>query len=348
MTFPYQLGIGDPTASEPSQDVTLFESWELERNFDDGCTFTFNVPGDSPAAALLVEMATDVWIYDRGVADQRFRIVEVEQEWDDDGDDRALVTAVCYRRLLASRHVWAPLDFSSTSQGLILWGLYQHTQALPGGDWGVTLGDPGPSIPRDRSYVVGQNLLEMAVNLSEVVNGPSFDVDPLKQLLVSQPGLRPVLQQPIQLGANARRIRRPSGAAEFGNAAIGFGDTEATAPAFAESTDIATDPRGRWERTVSRSSVTEQSTVQDYADGLVEEAQSPPTIWHAELHLDRFLADTAHKVGDFIEIVEPRSTVVASGDPSNSVMTQVLTQLISADADGNVIVEISAIEAEPS
>lgn len=344
MRFPFTLAVGSSAGSEPEQEVVEFESWTLERNLDDGCQVVWTMDGGSAAARVVSELASDVWLYDGGVLDQRFRIIDVTQEWTEDGFDLVTVTAACYRRLLASRHVWSPLSFSAVSQGLILWGLYEHTQALPGGDWGVTLGDPGPVVTRDRDYEVGANLLELAVNLSQVIDGLLFDVNPEMELVVSQAALQPVAGHPVAVGGNASSLLRPSGAAQFANAGIGFGDEEATVPSFAEAPDVATDPRGRWERMFGNPSTTEQATVAEYAAALVTNGRSPAVLWEFTIDPDRYQGDSRYQIGNFVRVVQPASTVAPVGPPPTEVWVQVLTQTIEATGDGGVTVAYTAFE----
>lgn len=344
MAFPYTLAIGSRLGSAPEQPVVEFTSWQLERNLDDGCQITWTMSGDSAAGRIISELASDAWLYLHGVLDQRFRVTSLSQQWDADGRDLVEVTAVCYRRLLGARHVWSPLSFPATSQGLILWGLYEHTQAQAGGDLGVTLGDPGPVVLRDRNYEVGANLLELATNLQQVIGGPVYDITANLELVVTLPSLLPVRAQPVQIGTNAKRIARPSGADLFANAGISTGDELATEPAFAEAADVATDPRGRWERVVGNPSITEQITVQTYADGVVAEGRSPAALWEYDIAPDRFFGDSAFRIGDFVEVAQPRSTVALLGDPTPRVWTQVLTQAVEVTADGGVEVTYVAVE----
>lgn len=335
----YQLFVGPSTSAVPVQEVTLFDSWQLDRNIDDGCTLSFVMPGNSPAGVLVDELSWDIWLYLDGQTDQRFRIVELERSWDGDGRHDVSVDAVCYRRIFASRHLNTNLSFSNVSQGLILWDLIQHTQGLTGGDLGVTLGNSGPNILRTREYEAGSNILELAVNLSQVQNGLTWDVDENLALQVSTFTSYPFRAQPVVLGANAKRIVKPSGAALFANAVLVTGDSQSTSLVIEETADLGTDPRGRWERFQAFSSVVQQTQLQEQADGLLEETNSPAIMWEFEVEPKRFFGDSDYELGDFLSLVEPGGSTV---------QVQVLTQSISQSADGDVSVTYNAVQvSEP-
>lgn len=331
----YQLYIGPSSGSVPTQEVTVFDAWSLDRNIDDGCTISFTVPGNSPAGALIEELSYDVWLYLDGQVDQRFRVLELQRAWDEDGRHDVAVSAVCYRRILAARHLVTDLSYAATSQGTILWNLIQHTQAQTGGNLGITLGTAGPSVLRDREYDAGSNILELAVNLSQIQGGLTWDINEDLELVVSRFSDYPVRSQPVILGGNARRIIKPSGAALFANAVLVAGDQEATTLVVEEDAGLSVDPRGRWERFQSFSSVVLQATLQEHADGLLEEANSPAVVWEFEIDPVRFFGDSDYALGDFVTLVEPGGPLVP---------VQVLTMSVSQSADGEVTVVYNAVQ----
>lgn len=331
----YQVFIGPSSGSVPVQEVSIFDRWVLERNIDDGCSISFIIPGTTPAGQIIEELSYDVWLYLDGSPDQRFRIFELEKSWDEDGRHDISVSAVCYRRIFASRHLTTPLSFSNVSQGAILWGLIDHTQNLLNGDLGITIGSLGPSIPRTREYDAGSNILELAVNLSQIDNGLTWDVDENLELQVSTFSNYPLRAQPIVLGGNARRISKPSGASLFANAVLVAGDNQSTSLEIREAPQLASDPRGRWERFQSFPSATDQQTLIEHADGLLDESNSPSVIWDIEIDPDRFFSDSDYALGDMVRLIEP-------GGPEHFV--QILTQSISQSADGDIVVSYNAVD----
>jgi hypothetical protein len=338
----FTLAIG-PT-SGPVQQVTDFDSWQLDNNLDDGCSIQFSLRGNSVAAQLIDELATDVFLYRGSTLYQRFRVVAVSQDWGPDGDDVVAVSAACYRRILKSRHVRSVLSYSATSQGVIVWNLIQHAQAATNGNLGITLGSAGPVVARDREYLPGQNIFDAITEMTQIDNGLTWNIDPSLQLVISQPSLYPVIAMPCELGVVARRMSRPSSADKFGNVSIITGDSMTTTPYIAEAPGLALDPRGRWEKFRAISAVKEQSQLVELGDGLLEESISPVSIWRIEMEPSRYFADAEYVLGDIITVVQPRSTVYPVGSPAPTFQAQVISRNVSEDADGQTRVIITAVE----
>ena len=352
MSVPYTLAIGPASGTTPTQPVTIFESWNLSRNLDDGCSLTMSLPGDSLAGVLMRELETDFWLYLNNVLQDRFRIVAIDQEWREDGEVSLSVTAVCYRRLLAARHVLSTLTYTGVSQGDIVWNLVQHTQGQTNGNLGITLGSTGPNIPRDRTYLPGQNILEAISDLTRIDGGLTWDIDANLQLQVSTPDAYPLRAQPAQLGVNVRNLARPSGADLFGNVALVTGDAQFTTLEVETALNLATDPRGRWEKYAAFPQEAQQSSLNEQARGMMDQAQSPAVIWKMDIVPERFFGDSDYALGDFVFLVHPAVVVPGSPDPtvpylvrpSYKVLTQILTVDIAVNADGNVVVGASAIQ----
>lgn len=344
----YTIAVGPCSGSGPTQELAFYQSWTLDKNFDDGCTFSFTVPGYAPEVAAISELDTDVWVYRSGVLNQRFRIVAVNQSWGPSGEDVVSVQAVCYRRLLATRYLQTPLTFIQVSQGDIIWQLIQHTQATTNGNLGITLGSAGPSVLRDRSYEQGQNILDIIVDLTNVIGGPTWDIDQNLQLIVSRADLYPFNSAPVVLGATARALSRPSSASKFGNVALVSGNQTSTTDVIVQSSTLATDPRGRWERRASYPSVVLQSTLVDHAQGLVTSLQSPTSVWQIDVVPERYYGDAQYKMGDYVEIVQPASTAAPIGTPAIKMYGQVLAVQVQQDADGDEQIDMRVIEIGPS
>lgn len=340
----YTIAVGPYIGAGPTQELTFYTSWSLDKNLDDGCTFSFTIPGYVPEAAAISELDTDVWVYRAGVLDDRFRIVAINQSWGPSGEDVLSVQAVCYRRLLAARYVQTPLRFDQVSQGQIIWELIQHTQATTNGDLGITAGSLGPTVLRDRSYEVGQNILDIIVDMTNVIGGPTWDIDANLQLVVSRSDLYPLNPAPLVLGATVEAFQRPSAASKFGNATVVSGNNQSTLPVIAESPTLTTDPRGRWERRASYPSVVLQNTLQNHAEGLLTDLQSPSAIWQVDVVPSRFFGDGQYKLGDFVEIVQPASTAAPIGPPAVSVFGQVLAIQVQQAANGAVDVSMRVLE----
>lgn len=348
----FVVAVGQSSGSTPSQVLTVFDAWNLDRNIDDGCTFSFSCPGNSVAGVQIAELATDIWLYQQSVLVDRFRVVEVTQTWDQDGRDTVNVVGVCYRRILASRHVVSPLTYTATSQGDIVWGLIQHTQAQVNGNLGITLSSAGPSVLRDRTYIVGTNILEAITELATVENGIAWEINADLELTVTQPSLFNLKPQPVVLGTNALSITRPSGAPLFANTALVAGDNTSTVIEIASAPSLPTDTRGRWEKFRGLPTETSQAALQEQALGLLQQANSPAIKWSFEIEPSRYFIDSDYELGDYVLIKKPDSVVPSGSNPTipsytaigGVVATQVVTQSIRLTADGALQVQMSAVQ----
>jgi hypothetical protein len=341
---PFTLAVGDYTLSAPEGQVIDFEEWTLTNNLDEGCDIQFTARGNSTTALLIDELVTDVWLYRGSALYQRFRIISVEQEWGPDGSDDIRITGACYRRLLRKAHVRSLQTYTGISQGDIVWNLIQHAQAANGGNLGITLGTSGPAILRDREYIVGQNIYDAITELTKIDNGISWDINENLELLVGDQFTFPIRATPIELGSTARRLLRPSSAERFANAAIVTGNTLATTTEIVETTGILSDPRGRWEKYLSLGQIDQQAALQDAADGLIDESISPITTWQIEMEPTRYFYDAEYEIGDFVNLVVPRSTVFSIGQPGVLVTVQIISRTITQTASGDVTVNLTAIE----
>lgn len=333
---PFTLAIGPASSSRPVQEINDYTVWRLDNNLDDGCLITFSARGDSLAAQLITELETDVWVYRLGQVVQRFRIVSLEQNWGADGDDVIDVVGICYRRILRSRFVRTPLSFVAETQGQIVADLIAHAQAADGGDLGITFGSLESTITRDRAYQAGQNIWDAITDLTRVEDGIAWDVDEDLELQVRLQTDYPTVSTPIELGSTARSLARPSSADQFANATIVTGNTQATTLVIAQAPGISTDPRGRWEKFISSAGEADQAALSERAQGVLDEAISPVSVWQAEMVPSRYFGDIELQIGQFCSVVRPRTTQV--------IPVQVIARSIAQTADGDVSVIVSAIE----
>lgn len=350
--MPYQLAIGPSTSTTPTQSINLFSSWNLTRNLDDGCSISMSMPANSVAGVQILELRTDIWVYFNGVAVDRFRVVSVAQEWGEDGDTTLSIQAVCYRRILASRHVITPLTFAGISQGDIVDGLIQHTQSQTNGNLGIYLVSLGPVVLRSRSYSPGQNILEAITDLTQADGNMTWDIDAALGLIVSTAGDNVLRAMPAQLGVNLRSLSKPSGAALFGNVALVSGDTAFTTLEVQQAITLPTDPRGRWERFKSVSQEQSQSNLLEQALGILEVNQSPAVVWSFDLIPDRYYTDSHYETGNFVILVQPATVVPSQPDPTIAYLTvptllvivQILTVDLTVDLNGNASVKMTGVQ----
>lgn len=341
-TINLTLAVGPSSASAPSQEVTFSGSVTVLFDLESGTNLQFVTRGYSPEATFIDEMATDVWLL--GDIPVRFRTWAVWQEWFQNGQDNISVMAVTYKKLLNRRlvHPAEGLAFDNMDIGLILWGLWQHTQALPGGNLGVTLGaEHLTGLIRSRSYKQGENLGQQAEE--EYEEGIWWDIDPNLVFTARQILTGPWLATPLHLGANVREMQRAS-SNDFANAVFGDADESTTVGVWAEAPDIATDPRGRWEVAEGWPTVKLQETLNDRTAAFLKASRTPAAHWNLTMEPARWVADSRIMPGTFAVLVIPRTLAYPVGEPTPSIVVMVTQVSINFDEDGALSVSAQVME----
>lgn len=350
MTLPYVLAIGPWTQTTPDQEVTFFSAWQLTRNLDDGSSMQINLPGDSLPAIAMIELETDVFLYEDGVLIERLRIVSIERTWNADGRVDMNVTAVDYKRLLASRFVNSSFVTSSTV-GLAAMALISATQSTTNGSMGIAFGSDTTTGLVTIEFTVGSNILETIKRLALTSPGMAWGITPARAFYAKNANNFPYRPQPIELGNNAMSLNKPTGAENYANAIIATGDTANTTVEIVEDATLPTQPKGRWERYASFPSENSQTVLLDQATGLLENAMSPQVQYRFTLEPWRFFLDSDYKIGDFVTIVNPAINVPSSPNalvpvltvPASMVSAQIISQQIEVSADGNLNVAMTAV-----
>lgn len=339
------IGVGPSTGSIAVQEVTFFDALRLSFNLDTGDTLSFTVPAFSPEAVYLDELASDIWA--SGIVRQRYRVIDLSQAWDEDGNDQIAVTAVSYKRLLSARHLRSNMDFGPTplvEQGDILWGLVAHTQAAVGGNWGITKGATTTGQLRERHYLAGENIGDLCAKMAAVINGCWYGIDADLIFTAKLPATFRHQAMPLQLGVTARKLARKGAADKYANAVLATGDNISTSPVWAETPALAADPRGRWENVSSHPSVIVQSTLTEMAQGDLASAQTPTATWTAEIEPDRWIADSTYTPGDFVVALTPLTLAAPIGSPASAFLLQVIETTATYTADGALSVSLTAVE----
>lgn len=334
------LAVGPSSGSSPVQEVTSFGSVTIMFDLESGTNLQFVARGNSPEAAYIDELATDVWLL--GDISARFRTWAVWQEWYQNGQDNVNVLAVTYKKLLYRRLANAALTFTTTDLGLIIWGMWQHTQALSGGDLGITLGTPNTTgITRTRTYKPGENLGQQAE--AEYEEGIWWSIDENRVYTAGALASRAFVGAPLHLGANVREMQRASGS-DFANAVYGDADDSATTGVFAVAADVATDPRGRWELAYGWPTVVLQTTLDQRTAAFLVESSMVVAHWNIDLEPARWMGDTRIMPGDHAVLVVPRSLAAPIGEPTPLITVLVTQVSVTFDADGGLDVKAVVME----
>lgn len=337
------LAVGPSSGSAPVQEVNFGGSITIAYDLQSGTNMQFVTRASDPAAFYIDELATDVWLYG-DLIQARFRAWAVWQEWFQNGQDNVNTMAVTYKKLLSRRNVFGSggLVFNNVDLGQIIWGMWQHTQAQPGGNLGITLGTPNTTgIIRSRTYKQGENLGQLAEN--EYEEGIWWDIDENKVFRAGARATMPWLATPLHLGNNVREMQRASGS-DFANAVYADADESATTPVWALASNVATDPRGRWELTSGWPTVKEQSTLNERAASFLSVSNVPVAHWNIEMEPARWVTDSKIKPGMFAVLVIPRTLAAPIGPPAVQVVVFVSTISVSYDEDGKLEVKAVAME----
>lgn len=342
VTADVTVAVGPATGAVPVQEVTFSGSMSLTFDLESGSSIQFVTRASSPEAAYIDELATDVWLL--GDIKARYRSTAVWQEWFVNGQDNVNVMAVTYKKMLARRLFHTDLLFTDKDLATIIWGMWQHTQALPGGNLGVTLGTPNTTgIIRTREYKTGENMGDQAAN--EYDEGIWWLVDENKVFTAGTLASRPFVGSPLHLGANVREMQRASGS-DFANAVYGDADDSATTGVWLDAADVATDPRGRWELASGWPTVVLQETLNERTAAFLKQTQVSVAHWNVEIEPSRWLTDTKIMPGDWCVLVVPRSLAAPLGAPTPLVVVLVTQVAIGIDADGAFDVKV-VVEEHP-
>lgn len=325
------LAIGPSSGAVPVQEVIFSGSVTITFDLESGSSVQLVTRANAPEASYISEMATDVWL--TGEIQARFRTTAVWQEWFHNGQDNISMQAVTYKKLLNRRLFNAPLTFTDTDLGSIIWGMWQHTQALPGGNLGVTRGSPYlTGVLRTREYKVGENIGQQAEN--EYDEGIWWSVDHNRVYTAGLLAARAFIAAPIHLGSTAREMQRASGS-DYSNVVYGDADESTTVGVWAVAPTVGTDPRGRWETAVGWPTVKLQETLNERTAAALEQTQQNIAHWNVEIEPSRWVSDCRIMPGDHAVLVVPRSLAAPLGEPTPLVAVRCTQLSINYDADGS-------------
>ena len=243
----------------------------------------FSIDGRSDEAAAIVERRDDLWVHRDGDRVFRGRIVGAEDTID--GGHTTQFVAVDYRGLAGrAAKVEPPVPvFSSVDQAQIVWQLIAGWQALPGGDWGITEGVGAVSgTDRDETDIVPFSpVAEVIDRLLDRAGGGEWEISPDMQLNRWWPrrgAANGVVLDRVPGGGVLAKLAKST--PEFGNVAGATGTPE-TSAVVAAAADVAADERGRWTVAQGFPSVSRQSTVDDKAAWLLDQASTVEDTWRA-------------------------------------------------------------------
>ena len=332
------IGGAPPSGVETRQLVTA-RSRSVTWRVDAPATAQFVVDGRHEEASEFLDLATDLHVYRDGTKLFRGRVVS-EQDSVNENVHASQFSAVDYRGMLNYRVIGeAGRTFAATDQAVIAWTLISESQALSGGNWGVTNGVGSTSgTNRDRTYDPGKALGDAISELGRVTNGFEWEITPSLALNRYFPRRGSVLGTVLDYGgviASVSRARKPS---DYANSVLVTGD-EALTPTRATSGTIASDPRGRWEDAAGFPSIKEQATLNARATWLLSEASTPRPELSVKLTTDAWTGSSDLWVGDTVTVA------VNSGRLAINAAHRVVEVSIALDDEGTEAVTLGMVAA---
>ena len=317
-------------------ELTDASDRKITARLSDPSTIEWSMRGTDPAAAVIDELATDVIAYRDNVPVIRGRVGPSADDLSGDSH-RVTFAAPDYRSLLGRRTVWAGSTnaYLSTDQATIAMDLIADSQALVGGNLGISQGATTlTGRLRDRAYEEGKSLGEAIDQLADVVDGFDWDIGVSLTFDLYYPRRGRPKDFVAHWGSTVTSLRRSVDPSGYANAVRVSGATGTTAVSSAVA-DLASRPEGRWEAQVGYTDVSNQSTVAEKAAYELAERSVIRPSYTATLRPGVWQGPGALWLGDECRLV------VRSGRLDVNTTVRVHEVAVSADDDGNETVDVT-------
>jgi len=273
---------------------------KLEQAWCTPATLTFSLDGHHPTAALVTELATDViaWRWDQTAGGDRIMFKGiVAQSADTISEQTHTVTFTCHdyaavmsRRMLNIVAPYIAEDQDDIAADLLSFAKYTHAMdntffgpgsyipltATPVAPNGTARGPSGQN--RDRTYYPGTNIGTAFDELSKVIGGFDYAVDPTADRLNIYYPYQGVTRADLELvyGNTVAALTRTVDSGSYGNYWRVLGNNGSSDPAAAQlfserwnadANNITVNPVGLWQGDDNAADVTVQSTLDDKAAG---------------------------------------------------------------------------------
>lgn len=338
----YNIVVTDEDRSQ-IQSLTEFEHFSIEFKLNDSVVLReLSIDGRAGEQVnIITELASDIIIYRENQKLYRGRITYSQ---DDLGPDRhtTSISSVDYRGLLDRRILYDNQNYVSTDQSLIAWNLVNNTQGKTGGNLGITRGTgQSTGVDRDREYTPGQSIGEQIKQLSEVINGFEYEVDPELAFNVFYPQRGSTKDVVLEYGRDVVILNRNVSSQDFANA-IRMNGEDGTITATRTAANIATTPEGRWDKQIGFEDVSVQTTLNQKADQeLINSGELRPS-YTLELH-DGVWQDKDHFwIGDTVLLV------VKSGRLNVVEQVRILELKLTVNSDGSERVDLTVGALRPN
>lgn len=337
MPWTFVLG-GAPPSGVEERELTAARGRTITWRLDGACTAQFTIDGRHDEAAQVVALATDLHIYDpQGV--KRFR-GRIGPETDDIGPNThtSQFTAIDYRGMLAHRHTGATgATYTATAAGAIAWDLIADSQALSGGNWGITDGvGAAGGTARDKTIDPGKPLAESINELARLDNGMEWEIDADLAINRWYPTRGAANGVVLDFGGLVSRVRRQLDPSDFANSALATG-AQGLTPVAAVTAGIGADPRGRWETAAGFPTISVQSTLDDKAPWMLDQASTLRAVYSVTMAPGRWEGATHIWLGDTVTLAI-NSGRLAVNDPF-----RVIEVSVQPGGDGGEVVTLGLL-----
>lgn len=293
--------------------------------------------GFDPSAKLVEELATDVVAYRDGVPLLRTRVGASSDDLAGDRHDTTF-TGIDYRGVLVRRTLWpgSTPSFTGEDQASIAWDLISDSQALPGGDLGITPGVGATTgVLRDRTYEEGKKLSEAIDQLAQVDGGFDWDIGPDLAFNAYYPARGALKDFVVHHNITTSGIKRTVDPSSYANAVRHSGADGGPTPVTRTVADLASRREGRWESQVGDTDVTVASTLAEKADWLLSESSVIRPSYTATLAPGVWDGPSTLWLGDTCRLV------IRSGRLDVDTTVRVFEIAISIGDDGGETVEVT-------
>jgi len=255
--------------AQPSHEIVQWGSITITESLDNAANGTVRVMSLAhPTTPPPTIASHDLWCYDSsGVLVFRGRMLASPL---DVSPDSAKIdyNLLDYRGLLDRRLFMSQVSFADTEQIDIAWAMIAHTQGQVGGNLGITRGTaPASGQLRDRNYDPGDGIGQRLQELSNVINGFQYEIDPQKRFNTWYPERRRVADYVLACPGSVDEANVESGLDRFANAIVATGDNSVLAPQVRVDGTSVGGPEGRWEAGFNYPDVSNAATLSEHADG---------------------------------------------------------------------------------
>lgn len=313
----WQLVLG-PAAGGHELGLTEATARRYTARLNAGSDLAFTIDGRHSQAAGIEELSTDVHLLFSTASSttilDRCRVGATSDEITEDAHTTQ-VSCLDYRAVLERRILYSTdtLTYAGVDQADLAWQLLQQTQGNPGGALGISKGfaDGSSGITRDRTYEAGDSIGQRIQELSEVLDGFDWDIEPesASSLLLNvwYPERGSDRGVVLILGGLAASVQREVNTSAYANAIRHTGDS-ILAPVEQDAAGLADPgafPQGRWDLALGDDGLTTQAALDERAAWQLAQSQVVRPTYTVRLKAGGWQGPDHIWLGDTVRLIIP-------------------------------------------